>query len=115
MAYIDGTVAAVPNANKEAYLEHARAAAVIFRENGATGITETWGDDIPDGKLTDFRRAVQATEGETVIFSWITWPDKPTRDAAWAAVMADERMRNMPMPFDGKRMIFGGFEVALEA
>jgi uncharacterized protein YbaA (DUF1428 family) len=115
MSYIDGTVAAVPTANKSAFLEHARASAAIFREHGATRIVETWGDDIPDGKLTDFRRSVQATRDETVIFSWITWPDKATRDAAWAKIMTDERMHATPMPFDGKRMIFGGFEVALEA
>jgi uncharacterized protein YbaA (DUF1428 family) len=115
MSYIDGMVAAVPTANKDAYLAHARATAAIFREHGATGIVETWGDDIPDGKLTDFRRAVQATDGETVVFSWITWPDKAARDAGWAAMMQDSRLTAMEMPFDGKRMIFGGFETVLEA
>ena len=115
MSYIDGMVAAVPTANREAYLAHARAAATIFREHGATRIVETWGDDIPDGKLTDFRRAVQATADETVVFSWITWPDKAARDAGWAKIMQDSRMAATEMPFDGKRMIYGGFEALLEA
>jgi uncharacterized protein YbaA (DUF1428 family) len=76
---------------------------------------ETWGDDVPEGKRTDFRRAVEAAEGEVVTLGWITWPDKATRDAGWAKLMQDDRLRNAPMPFDGARMIFGGFEVALEA
>ena len=115
MSYIDGVIAAVPTAKKDAYLAHARAAAAIFKEYGALNCVETWGDDIPDGKVTDFRRAVQATADETIVFSWITWPDKAARDAGWAKTMQDERMTKLEMPFDGKRMIFGGFEVVLES
>jgi uncharacterized protein YbaA (DUF1428 family) len=115
MSYIDGMIAAVPNTNKGEYLAHARAAAAIFREHGATKCVETWGDDVPDGKVTDFRRAVQATADETVVFSWITWPDKAARDAGWPKIMQDSRMADLKMPFDGKRLVHGGFEQLLEA
>lgn len=115
MAYIDGCIIAVPSDKKDAYIVHARAADVIFKELGALEIVDSWGDDIPDGKVTDFKRAVQATADETVVFSWIRWPDKATRDMAWKKAMEDERMKSVDMPFDGKRMVFGGFEVILEA
>jgi uncharacterized protein YbaA (DUF1428 family) len=115
MSYLDITVIPVPKANRAAYLEHSRVTMPFFKEFGATGITETWGDDVPDGKLTDFKRAVQLKEDETVAVGWVTWPDKATRDAAWAKLMTDERMAGQEMPFDGKRMIFGGFEVVLTA
>lgn len=119
MSYIDGFVIAVPTANKQQFLEHARQFDPMFLEYGATRVIEGWGDDVPDGKVTDFRRAVQATEDETVVFSWVEWPDKATRDAGIAKMMADPRMDpsapgSPPMPFDGKRMIFGGFENAFE-
>lgn len=119
MSYIDGFVIAVPTANKQQFLEHARQFDPMFLEYGATRVIEGWGDDVPDGKLTDFRRAVQAMEDETVVFSWVEWPDKATRDAGIAKMMADPRMDpsapgSPPMPFDGKRMIFGGFENAFE-
>lgn len=115
MPYIDGFVIAVPTANKEKFVRHANEADHVFMELGATRILECWGDQVPDGKLTDFRRAVQATEDETVVFSWIEWPDKATRDAAFVKMQelmkTDPRMNpeKNPMPFDGKRMIFGGF------
>ncbi len=115
MSYIDGMIAAVPKANKDAYLAYARALAPIFREYGAMKLVDTWGNDVPDGKVTDFRRAVQANADETVVFSWITWPDKATRDAGWPKIMQDPRMAEMKMPFDGKRMVHGGFERLLEA
>ncbi len=116
MSYIDMTVIAVPTANKDAYLEHARKVDVLFKEAGALSVTEAWGDDVPDGKVTDFKRAVQATADETVAIGWITWPDKAVRDAAWEKIMQDERMRTMDAPpYDGKRMIYGGFAVTLEA
>lgn len=115
MAYIDGMVAAVPTANKEEYLKHARISAGIFKECGALSCIETWGNDVPEGKVTDFRRAVQAKPDETIVLSWITWPDKKTRDGGMQKVMQDPRMKDMKMPFDGKRMIYGGFEVMLEA
>lgn len=115
MSYIDGMVAAVPTANKDAYLEHSRVTSAIFKEHGALGCVEAWGDDIPEGQVTDFRRAVQAKDGETVVLSWITWPDKAARDAGWAKVMQDARMQAAEMPFDGKRMIYGGFQHIYEA
>jgi uncharacterized protein YbaA (DUF1428 family) len=119
MAYIDGFVIAVPTANKQKFIEHARQLDPIFIELGALRVVEGWGDDVPDGKLTDFRRAVQATPEETVAFSWVEWPDKATRDAAMQKMMEDPRMDpstpgNAPMPFDGKRMIFGGFEAVVD-
>src|SRR5690606_24452372 len=116
MSYIDGFVIAVPTANKQKFIEHARQLDPIFIELGAIRVIEGWGDDVPDGKVTDFRRAVQATAEETVAFSWVEWPDKATRDAAMKKMMDpdndDPRMdqEKNPMPFDGKRMIYGGFE-----
>ena len=82
MSYIDGFVIAVPTANKQKFIEHARHFDALFIELGAIRVIEGWGDDVPDGKVTDFRRAVQATAEETVAFSWVEWPDKATRDAA---------------------------------
>jgi uncharacterized protein YbaA (DUF1428 family) len=111
MSYIDGFVIAVPNANRGQFIEHARTFDAIFLEFGATRVMECWGDDVPDGKLTDFRRAVQATQDESVVFSWVEWPDKATRDAGMAKIMEDPRMPGPgEMPFDGKRLIFGGFK-----
>lgn len=110
MPYIDGFVAAVPKANKQAYIEHARESAVLFKEWGATRIVETWGDDVPAGEQTDFMRAVQAKPDEDIVFSWIEYPDKATRDAAGQKMMSDPRMQAMTLPFDGARMIYGGFE-----
>jgi uncharacterized protein YbaA (DUF1428 family) len=111
MPYIDGFVIAVPTANKQKFIDHARQFDPVFLEYGATRILECWGDDVPDGTQTDFRRAVQATADEAVVFSWIEWPDKATRDAGMDKVMKDPRMDpgSNPMPFDGKRMIYGGF------
>jgi uncharacterized protein YbaA (DUF1428 family) len=109
MSYIDGFVAAVPTDGQDAYLEHARVTGALFREFGATRTVECWGDDVKDGHTTDFRRAVQAKDDETVVFAWMEWPNKAVRDAGMARLMADDRMRDMPMPFDGKRMIYGGF------
>ena len=98
------------------FIEHAKRGDSVFIENGANRVLECWGDDVKDGKLTDFRRAVQAREDETVVFSWIEWPNKATRDAAMVKVMHDPRLnsKSNPMPFDGKRMIFGGFAPVLE-
>lgn len=117
MTYIDGFSAAVPNVNKAAFIKHASDAAVLFKEFGALKVMECWGDDVPDGKLTSFPMAVKKEADETVVFSWILWPSKAVRDEAWQKVMADPRMHSdsNPMPFDGKRMIYGGFEVVLEA
>ena len=115
MNYVDGFVIAVSNANKEAFIEHAREMDAIFMEQGALRVVECWGDDVPSGKVTDFNKAVQATAEETVVFSWVEWPDKPTRDAGMSKLtelmQSDDRFsaEKNPMPFDGKRMIFGGF------
>ncbi|HRN88909.1 DUF1428 family protein [Hyphomicrobium sp.] len=111
MTYVDGFVLAVPAANKQAYLELAARMAPIFKEFGATRVVECWGDDVPDGKLTDFRGAVKATDDEIVVFSWIEYPSKEVRDAANEKMRSDPRMKPQSdtVPFDGKRMIFGGF------
>lgn len=120
MSYIDGFVIAVPTANRQKFIDHANSADGMFVDMGATRVLECWGDDISEGKTTDFRKAVKATADESIVFSWIEWPDKATRDAGMEkleAMMedpdnADPRMdpAKNPMPFDGKRMIFGGFE-----
>ncbi|MFL5334814.1 MAG: DUF1428 domain-containing protein [Geminicoccaceae bacterium] len=117
MGYVDGFLIAVPNANREAYRRHAAAAAEVFREHGALRLVECWGDDVPHGKLTDMRMAVRAEADETVCFSWIEWPSKAARDTGMARVMADPRLRpeTNPMPFDGKRMIFGGFVTLVDS
>ena len=111
MSYIDGFVLAVPTANKEKFLAHARSGDVVFIEYGALRVVECWGDDVPHGKTTDFFGAVKATPEETVVFSWIEWPDKATRDSGMQKMMDDPRMdpSKNPMPFDGARMIYGGF------
>jgi uncharacterized protein YbaA (DUF1428 family) len=112
MSYIEGFVAAVPRGNKEAYRNHAAGAVSMFKEFGATRQVESWGDDIPDGKVTDFKGAVKATPDEVVVFSWLEYPDKATRDQANKKIMSDPKMKDLgaQMPFDGKRMIFGGFQ-----
>ncbi len=107
-------MAPVPTANKQAFLDHARTIDALFLEFGATRVVEGWGDDVPAGTHTDFARAVAATAEETVVFSWIEWPDKTTRDAAMERMRTDPRMMAQPMPFDGKRMIFGGFDPLFE-
>jgi uncharacterized protein YbaA (DUF1428 family) len=110
MTYIDGFVTAVPIAGKQAYIDHVRAAGPVFKEYGALRLVEAWGDDVPAGKVTDFRRAVQAQDEEAVLFSWIEWPSRQIRDQAMRKVLADPRILNLDVPFDGKRMIFGGFQ-----
>ncbi len=115
MSYIDGFIVPVPANRKAAYREMAAKAAPIFKEHGATRMVECWGDDLPDGKLTDFKRAVQAEPGENVVFSWIIWPSKAARDAGNKKVMEDPRMKmGDDMPFDGKRLVYGGFDLLLD-
>ncbi|HEY0332945.1 MAG TPA: DUF1428 domain-containing protein [Stenotrophomonas sp.] len=116
MSYVDGFVLAVPTANREKFLKHATEGDSVFIDCGALRVLECWGDDLPHGQQTDFYRAVQATADETVVFSWIEWPDKATRDAGMKKMMEDPRMdpANNPMPFDGKRLIYGGFTPILE-
>lgn len=108
MAYVDGFIAPVETGKQGDFLDHAKRIDALFLEFGATRVVECWGDDVPDGKVTDFRKAVAARDGETVVFAWIEWPDAETRNAAMAKMQADERMQG-PMPFDGQRMIYGGF------
>ena len=115
MHYIDGCVIPVPTANKQRYLDHARIAAVVFKEHGALKLVDCWGDDVPDGKVTSFPMAVKCEPHETVVFSWIVWPSREVRDAGMAKVMSDPRLQSVDMPFDGKRMIFGGFQMVIDA
>jgi uncharacterized protein YbaA (DUF1428 family) len=116
MAYIDGFVAPVPTANREAYRKHAEAAAVVFKEHGALRVVECWGDDVPEGKLTSFPMAVKRKDDETVVFSWIAWPSREARDDGMKKAMEDPRLQpdQNPMPYDGKRLIYGGFDVLVE-
>jgi uncharacterized protein YbaA (DUF1428 family) len=116
MTYIEGFIVPVPEANKEAYRKQAADAAPIFREFGVKRHIEAWDDDVPEGKVTDFRMAVNAKPDEKVVFSWFEYPDKATRDAANEKMMNDPRMKEMmkDMPFDGKRMIMGGFNALVE-
>ena len=115
MTYIDGFVIPCPRAKQDGFVRHATTTDEMFLELGALRVVECWADDVPDGTLTDFRKAVQATAEEDVVFSWIEWPDKAARDACYAKMMdpanPDPRMdpAKNPMPFDGKRMIWGGF------
>ena len=117
MGYADGYVVPVPDRNKDAYRALAEKASQVFRDHGATRVVEAWGDDVPDGKVTDYARAVHRQDGETVVFSWVEWPSKEARVAGWEKVMADERMQpdGSEVPFDGKRMIYGGFAPIVEA
>ena len=116
MTYVDGFVAAVPTANKTRFKQHADDAAVVFKELGALQVMECWGDEVPDGETTSFPMAVKKQEDETVVFSWIVWPSKEVRDRGMAAMMEDPRMQpeTNPMPFDGTRVIFGGFVPIVE-
>jgi uncharacterized protein YbaA (DUF1428 family) len=114
MSYIDGFVATVYTANKQGFLDYARNVAQVFKEHGALQIVECWGDDVPEGKVTSFHMAVQRKPEETVVLFWITWPSKAARDEGTKKAMEDPRMKNTQMPFDGKRMIYGGFEVAFD-
>ena len=118
--YIDGFVIAVPTANKQKFIDHAKYADSAFVDMGAIRIVECWADDVKDGKTTDFRKAVKAEENESVVFSWIEWPDKATRDAAMDKMMSEDfddprmDMEKNPMPFDGARLIYGGFAPVVE-
>ena len=116
MTYYTGCIAAVPTANKEKFIAHVKAGWPMLRRHGATRLIESWGVDVPRGKVNDLYGAVEAREGETVIFSWIEWPDRASADAGWAAMQDDPTGKAMPpLPFDGSRMIFGGFEPVMTA
>jgi uncharacterized protein YbaA (DUF1428 family) len=114
MSYIDGFVIPVPAGNRDAYRASAKKMTAYLKRLGATRVVEAWGSDVPDGKVTDFKRAVAAQSGENVVLGWVEWPSKETRDKGNKAMMEDPLMKNMDMPFDGKRMIFGGFDVLLD-
>lgn len=119
MPYVDGFVLAVPTANKEIYKQHAESTAIVFKEYGALKLIECWGDDVPEGEVTSFPLAVKCQTDETVCFSWVVWPSREIRDEGWKKVMADPRMQpeknpKAEMPFDGKRMIYGGFEMIVD-
>ena len=115
--YTDGFVLPVPLGKRDAYREMAAKMAGTFKEYGAVRVLEGWGDDVPDGTVTDFRRAVKAEESENVVYSWIEWPSKAVRDEAWAKIMADPAMQpdHANMPFDGKRMFWGGFAPLIDS
>ena len=115
MNYVDGFVVAVPTANRDTYVSFAKAASAVFKKNGALQVVECWGDDVPEGKVTSFPLAVQRKPDETVVFSWITWPSRAVRDEGMKKSMEDPSFNaeTNPMPFDGKRMIFGGFQMVV--
>jgi len=116
--YVDGTLMPVPAANKEAFRAWAATMAALFAEHGAIRVLDGWGDDVPDGKVTDFKRAVKARDDETVLFGWVEWASKDARDAAWGKMMADPRMqpsKDQPPLFDGQRMVYGGFTPIVDA
>ncbi|QYK41080.1 MAG: DUF1428 domain-containing protein [Paracoccaceae bacterium] len=112
MTFVDGFVAAVPDSHRAAYEGETRKLADLFIECGAVEVVDAWGADVPEGKLTSFPMAVQRKPGETVVFGWVVWPSRAVRDAGWEKAMADPRIAAMPGDlYDGKRMIFGGFDV----
>ncbi len=117
MSYVDGFVVAVRNDHKEAYRKMAAEAAAVWMEHGATRMVEAWADDVPEGKVTSFPKAVKLEPGETVVFAWIEWPSREARDVGNAKVMADPRMQpnGEEMPFSMERIIFGGFAPIVEA
>lgn len=113
--YLDGYVLPVPKANKEAYRDLAQRMTDLFKEFGALRVVEAWGEDTPDGTKTDYNRATLKKDDEAVVYSWIEWPDKATRDSGWEKLMKDERMqRQEESPFDGQRMMWGGFAPILD-
>jgi uncharacterized protein YbaA (DUF1428 family) len=115
MTYVDGFVAAVPTVDRDAYVKHCQVAGSVFKEHGALSVVDCWGDDVPEGKLTSFPMAVKCQADETVVLGWITWPSRAVRDEGMKRAMEDPRLQSVDMPFDGKRMIFGGFEVVASA
>ena len=110
MTYVTGFLTPVKSEDKARYIKSAEAAWPLFKKYGALSQVETWGQDVPDGKLTSFPMAVKLEPGEVVVFSWITWPDRATADACWEKMQNDPDFSDMDMPFDGKRMFWGGFK-----
>jgi len=115
MAYIDGLVFAVPTARKAEFIEYGRRGAEVFKRHGALDVVDCWGDDVPDGEMTSMLKAVKCGPDETVVFAWVLWPSKEVREAQFEAALVDPEMGAGAdqMPFDGKRMIFGGFEMVV--
>ena len=109
--YVHVMAAAVPTKAKEDYLRHAHQAQAVFRDHGAVEFAEYWGDEVPPGETTSFPRAVKCNDDETVVVSWIGWASKDAASKGMEAVMSDPRMADAEMPFDGKRLIWGGFDV----
>ncbi len=114
MKYVDGYLIPVPNAKRDAYIKLAKTAASVFKDCGALSVTECWGDDVPPGKLTSFPLAVKLEADESVVFSWVAWPSREARDSGMKQFMSDTRLQPYDMPFDGKRMIFGGFQAIVD-
>lgn len=116
MTYFEGFIVPVPEANKQAFVSHANGLASLLREIGVRRQVEAWGTDVPEGKVTDFPSAVNAGPGEQVVFAWFEYPDRQARDSANERMRTDSRMMEMgtDVPFDGKRMILGGFEAIVE-
>jgi uncharacterized protein YbaA (DUF1428 family) len=115
MSYVDGFVAAVPSANRDAYRRHAEVAASVFKEHGALSVTECWGSDVPEGEVTSFSKALHRKDNETAVLAWIIWASRSARDEGMKKASGDARLQNIEMPFDGKRAILGGFDVIVEA
>lgn len=111
MKYVDGCIMAVPNANKEKFIEFSKMTDKVFKENGALSVADCWEENVPEGKLTSFSMAVKREEGESIVYSWIVWPSKTIRDAGWEKVRQDSRMQGMDKLLDGKRVIFGSFDL----
>ncbi|NRA65709.1 MAG: DUF1428 domain-containing protein [Pseudobacteriovorax sp.] len=113
MTYVDGFLAAVPKANKQKFIEHSKTCTDVLMNCGALSVVDCWEDDVPSGEVTSMPLAVQKKDDEIIVFSWITWPSKKVRDEGMKKFMEDPAMKpeNNPMPFDGKRLIYGGFEV----
>jgi uncharacterized protein YbaA (DUF1428 family) len=115
MSYVTGFLLPVPSANKDAYIATARKGWDLFKKYGAQSMVECWGEDVPDGKVTSFPMAVKKKDDEVVVFSWLTWPDKKTADDAWKKMEQDPAMKDMQMPFDGQRMMWGGFNPVFQS
>jgi uncharacterized protein YbaA (DUF1428 family) len=113
-AFVDGVVASVPDGKRQDIIDHVTKISALFRDHGALRVVDGWGVDVPAGKVTDFQRAVQAKDGETVVFGWIEWPDKPTRGAGRTAMMQDPRMRDIRLPYNGPLAIYGGFAPVID-
>ena len=116
MEYIECVVAAVPNDNRQQFVDHANRVAVIFKDHGALRVVECWGDDVPEGKVTSLPMAVKCEPGESVVFSLAVWPSREARDTGMEGFMSDPRMEKemASMPFDGSRLIHGGFQVIID-